>query len=73
MDALDAAWIASEAPGVLGVPAKPGALLERGHFVLTVGGALSAEAPVARMGPHGEWLEWARSSPVPYRPRCTGR
>lgn len=59
--ALGATWIASEAPGVLGLPARPGALLERGHFVLTTGG----RHEVARMGPHGDWLRWEK--------RCIGR
>ena len=72
VQALDAAWIASEAPGVLGEPTRPGALLERGHFVVTVGGILSSEEPVARMGPHGDWIEWAGSASPPLR-WCTGR
>ena len=67
VQALDAAWIASEAPGVLGEPARPGALLERGHFVVTVGGPLYAQEPVARMGPHGDWIEWAGSASVALR------
>jgi len=54
VEALGATWIASEAPGVLGLPARPGALLERGHFVVTVGG----RREMARMGPHGDWLQW---------------
>jgi len=59
--ALGATWIAGEAPGVLGLPAPPGALLERGHFVVTVGGTHE----LARMGPHGDWLRWEK--------RCIGR
>ncbi|MEA2179652.1 MAG: hypothetical protein QOG77_2949 [Solirubrobacteraceae bacterium] len=59
--ALGATWIASEAPGILGVPARPGALRERGHFVVTVGGG----EPVARMGPHGDWLEWSALAQEP--------
>ncbi len=64
--ALGAAWIASEAPGVL-ADARPGSLLERGHFVLTVGGALRSAGPVARMGPHGDWLEWSATAQPQYR------
>jgi hypothetical protein len=73
VEALGAAWIASEAPGVLGFPARPGALTERGHFVVTVGGTLTAGEPVARMGPHGDWLQW--SANVQRRPaaQCSGR
>jgi hypothetical protein len=59
--ALGATWIASEAPGILGLPARPGALLERGHFVVTCGG----RREMARMGPHGDWLRW--------EDQCTGR
>jgi len=59
--ALGATWIAGEAPGVLGLPAPSGALLERGHFVVTLGGTHE----LARMGPHGDWLRWEK--------RCIGR
>jgi hypothetical protein len=59
--ALGATWIASEAPGILGGPARPGALRERGHFVVTVGG----REHVARMGPHGDWLEWSANAQDP--------
>jgi hypothetical protein len=61
VEALGATWIASEAPGVIGVPARPGALTERGHFVVVVDG----RHEVARMGPHGDWLKWEI--------RCTAR
>jgi hypothetical protein len=59
--ALGATWIASEAPGILGVGARPGALMERGHFVLVVDGTHE----VASMGPHGDWLKWEK--------QCTAR
>jgi len=72
VEALGAAWIASEAPGVLGSP-PAGALLERGHFVVTVGGTLTANGPVARMAPHGSWLQWSENMHDAPRGRCTGR
>jgi hypothetical protein len=59
VQALGATWIGSEAPGVLGLPARPGALLERGHFVVTLGGTRE----LARMGPHGDWLHWDEECP----------
>ena len=50
VSALDAEWIANEAPGVTpGVDAGPGPA----HFVIAHGGR-----PVARCDPHGAWLEW---------------
>jgi hypothetical protein len=59
VQALGATWLSSEAPGVLGLPARPGALLERGHFVVTLGG----RQELARMGPHGDWLHWESECP----------
>jgi hypothetical protein len=61
VQALGATWIASEAPGILGVAARPGALMERGHFAVVVDG----RHELARMGPHGDWLKWEK--------QCTAR